>query len=441
MLDPKFVRENLELVATNCRRRGVDPEAIGLGEFAAVASRRSELLTSTEAKRAERNQLAAQAATDTSVRERARALKEDLVEEERELKEVEARYQEILSWIPNMIAADSPLGSDESGNVEVAAWSPEAGFLTEEQLQAGAAQHMPAAAGVKDHLELGKSLDLIDTEQSAKVSGARFCYLKNGAVLLQNALHQLLAKKLLDEGFTPMVPPVLVREAALFGTSHFPGDRDQVYQIATENVEDATPLYLVGSAEPSLFAYYLDRVVTEEELPAKMFALTTCFRSEAGSWGKDVRGIKRVHQFDKLEMDVVCLPEQATEIFEQLRGVNEWLLQTLRLPYRVINMCSGDLGYYASHRKYDIEVWLPSQQAWMELMSDTHATDYQARRLNLRLRRQDGSLTYPHTVNDTGVAMGRMIIAILEHWQQPDGSVKVPDALQPYTFGLTEFRA
>lgn len=443
MLDPKFVRENLDLIIENCQRRGIDVDQTGLANFAEVAQKRAELLTTVEGQRAKRNELAKQAATDESVRTEARSMKEALEKLEKELAEVESRYQEILSWIPNLAADDTPIGQSEADNVEVAAWSPDRGEITQQQIEqaGGAAELMPGAAGQKDHLEIGRALGIIDNEQSAVVSGARFTYLRGAAVLLQNAIHQLLAEKLLADGFTPVIPPLLVREAALYGSSHFPGDRDQVYAIAGDNVEEQNQLYLIGSAEPSLFAYYQDKTLTEADLPLKMYALTTCFRSEAGSWGKDVRGIKRVHQFDKLEMTAITAPDKARETFEYFRSINEWLLQTLQIPYRILDMCTADLGYFAAAKKYDVEAWMPSQGNFMELMSDSHTTDYQARRLNLRLRLNDGTLVYPHTVNDTGAAMGRLLIAIIEHWQQPDGSLLVPDALRPFTFGLTEVRA
>ena len=443
MLDAKFVRENLDAVIENCRLRGIDPEKTGLLEFETVSAQRAKLLQSVEGQRAARNELAKQAATDESARAESKRLKVELAEAESDLAEAEARYQEILSWIPNMAAEDVPVGQSEADNVEVAAWSPERGEITQQQIEqaGGAAELMPASSGQKDHLEIGRALGIIDNEQSAVVSGARFTYLRGAAVLIQNAVHQLLAEKLLADGFVPVVPPLLVREGALFGSSHFPGDRDQVYAIAGENVEEQNQLYLVGSAEPSLFAYYQDKTLTEEDLPIRMYALTTCFRSEAGSWGKDVRGIKRVHQFDKLEMVTITTPDQARETLEYLRGINEWLLQTLQIPYRILDMCTADLGYFAAAKKYDVEAWLPSSGEFIELMSDSHTTDYQARRLNMRLKMNDGAMLHPHTLNDTGAAMGRLLIAIIEHWQQPDGSLKIPDALRPFTFGQTEVRS
>jgi seryl-tRNA synthetase len=254
--------------------------------------------------------------------------------------------------------------------------------------------------------------------------------------LLQLAIQQLLTRKLLDEGFAPIVPPLLVRERSLYGTSHFPEGRDQVYEINSANVEGNAQLFLVGSSEPSNFSYFMDRVLDEAELPIRLFAGTPCFRSEAGSWGKDVKGIKRVHQFDKIEMNAVCAPEQSEAIYEQFGQINQWLLQTLELPYHVVDKCGGDAGYLATHRQRDVEVWLSGAREFMEVMTDTNTSDYQARRLNIRYRSgpegTSAPLRFCHTVNDTGCALGRMLVAILDNYQQKDGSVKVPTAVCPF---------
>jgi seryl-tRNA synthetase len=221
-----------------------------------------------------------------------------------------------------------------------------------------------------------------------------------------------------------------VREPALYGTSHFPEGREQVYAIETSNVEEGSRLFLVGSSEPSNFSFFAGRTLPESALPVKVFAATPCFRSEVGSWGKDVKGIKRVHQFDKVEMNAVCTPEQSSEMYELFRTVNEWLLQTLELPYRIVDKVGGDAGYLATARQRDVEAWLSGTHEFMEVMTDTNTTDYQARRLNIRYRAEDGKTYFCNTVNDTGCAMGRMLIAILDQYQQKDGSVKVPEALR-----------
>jgi seryl-tRNA synthetase len=344
-----------------------------------------------------------------------------------------------MEWFPNMLDESVPVGKNESDNVEIKAWSPERGYFNHNELgkKDFSKKWMPKLAFEgKNHLELGESLDIIDNKQSAVVSGSRFVYLKKEAALLQYALFEHLKARLLAEGFIPMVVPLMVKKEALFGSSHFPGDEDQVYRVDKKGVEEQTDLYLVGSSEPSLFAYYMGKTVSEKDLPQKFFAITTCFRTEVGSWGKDVRGIKRVHQFDKLEMDLICRPEESEKMLEYLLSINEWFLQSLEIPYHVILMCLGDSGYFATSKKYDFEAWLPQSGEFMELGSDTNAKDYQARRYNTRYKNRENKVEFVHNVNDTGCAAGRTLVAILENYQQEDGSVIVPKVLRPYMKGL-----
>jgi seryl-tRNA synthetase len=282
----------------------------------------------------------------------------------------------------------------------------------------------------KNHLDLGVKLGIIDKEQAAKVSGTRFTYLIGGLAQLQYALQRFVIDELIRRGFTLIIPPLLVKERALYGTSHFPESRDQIYAIKNDNVEEGNQLFLLGSTETANFAYYMDRVIDEVQLPIKLVAYAPAFRSEAGSWGKDTKGIKRLHQFDKIEMDVVCTPDQSDAIFDELLCVNEWLMQSLQIPYQLAFKCTGDAGYYASSKQIDPEFWLPVQKEFMEMGTDTNATDFQARRLNIKFKDKQGNKAFVHTVNDTGVAMGRMLIAILEHYQQSDGSIKVPEVLK-----------
>ena len=246
---------------------------------------------------------------------------------------------------------------------------------------------------------------------------------------MQYAISRLLIDELFRRNYEMFIPPLLVRERALYGTSHFPEGRDQVYAIRSENVEDGNQLFLVGSSEPTNFSYFADKSFVADQLPQKIFAYTPCFRSEAGSWGKDVKGIKRVHQFDKIEMNAVCLPSQSEAIYREFSEINEWILQQLQLPYRIVDKCTGDAGYLASYRQKDLEVWLSGSCEYMEVMTDTNTTDYQARRLGIRYRAEKDR-GFCHTVNDTGAAMGRLLIAILDNYQQNDGSVLIPKVLQ-----------
>jgi seryl-tRNA synthetase len=261
-------------------------------------------------------------------------------------------------------------------------------------------------------------------DRGAKVSGSRFGYLKGPAVLLEFAMVRLAFDQLVRHGHMPMVPPVLVREEALYGTGFFPGDREQVYSVPDDG------LYLVGTSEVSLAAYHGDEIFDLEELPKRYAGFSTCFRREAGTYGKDTQGLFRVHQFDKVEMFVFCQPEDSKAEHERLLAVEESLVEALELPYRVVNVAAGDLGSSAA-KKYDIEAWFPSQQTYREITSCSNTTDYQARRLKVRTR-TPGSNQIVHTLNGTAVAVGRVMLAILENHQQADGSVRMPAALVPY---------
>jgi seryl-tRNA synthetase len=359
---------------------------------------------------------------------------------EAQFTEITTQWTACMEWFPNWIDPEMPEGAGEDDNVEECAWIPQQGYLDPKQLGTAnhSAQFMPQtpvhgrekAFKTLHYTELGERLGGVDTLQGGKVSGSRFAYILGDLAVLQMAIHRLLTDELLQRGYQPIIPPLLVRERSMYGTSQFPEGRDQVYEIKTDNVEEPFPLFLVGSSEPANFSYFMDRTLEEDALPTKVFAATPCFRSEAGSWGKDVKGIKRVHQFDKIELNAVCTPEQSGEIYEEFVQVNQWMMQQLELPYRIVDKCTGDAGYLASYRQRDVEVWMSGSREFMEVMTDTNASDYQSRRLNIRYRGTDGNLHFCHTVNDTGCAMGRMLIAILDNYQQEDGSVKVPRVLQ-----------
>ncbi len=441
MIDPKQVRSNPDRLKEIIRLRKVDPARADVDRWMDLDKKRRALQTEIDGLNSEKKKIAALGKSDP---DRARAKGQELREKSKDLDaqftEVTSRWQECMEWFPNWIDPEMPEGAGEENNVEECAWVPAKGYLETNQL--GTANHSaafmpqkPVHADGKEfkplhYTELGERLGGVDTLQGGKVSGSRFAYILGDIAILQIAIDRLLTDELLRKGYQPIVPPLLVRERSLYGTSHFPEGRDQVYEIKTDNVEEPFPLFLVGSSEPTNFSYFMDRTLEEDSLPVKVFASTPCFRSEAGSWGKDVKGIKRVHQFDKIEMNSVCTPEQSKEIYEELGQVNQWLMQQLELPYRVVDKCTGDAGYLASYRQRDVEVWMSGSQEFMEVMTDTNTSDYQSRRLNIRFRRTDGNLRYCHTVNDTGCAMGRMLIAILDNYQQDDGSVKVPAVLQ-----------
>jgi seryl-tRNA synthetase len=441
MLEVRDIRADPERLREVIRLRRVDPARADLDRWLDLDERRRRLQGELDAANAQKKQLATLGRDDPdAARRRGQELRVHSRELEETLAAVTAEWQAILSWFPNWPHPAMPIGAGENDNVEEAAWIPGQGAVDPGLLGKGnrSASLMPVHPPHADdedftprtHADLGGRLG-VDTLQGAKVSGSRFAYLVGDIVRLQFAIQSLLMARLLGAGYIPIVPPLLVRERSMFGTSQFPEGRDQVYEIKTDFVEEQQPLFLVGSSEPANFSYFMDRTLQAAELPIRLFASTPCFRSEAGSWGRDVKGIKRVHQFDKIEMNALCTAEQAEGIYEEFRGHNEWLLQTLELPYHLLDKCTGDAGYLASHRQRDAEVWLPGSREFMEVMTDTNTTDYQARRLNIRHRGPDGGMRFVHTVNDTGCALGRMLIAVMENYQQRDGSVKVPAALRP----------
>jgi len=446
MIDPHIIRNDPDKVKQIIRNGRGNPQKADIDRWLKLDNQRKELMSQLEELNRERNKLAERGKSGNveGLKEEGRALKEKTAKIEDQLKEINPEWQEIQDWIPNIPVSekDMPIGKGEEDNLAIKAWIPEKGYIDEKKLgKVGeTAQYMPKEVVHADdknfkpqhHLDLGEKLGMIDNKQAALVAGTRFTYLTEDIALLQYSLQQFLFNKLLKENFHLVVPPLMVKERVLYGTSHFPEGRDQVYKIDSEYLEEQNQLFLVGSSEPSNFAFFMDKVIDEKELPYKMVAYTACFRSEVGSWGKDVRGIKRVHQFDKIEMDVVCTPEQSIQVFDELLAVNEWILQQLELPYHLVLKCTGDAGYLASAKQIDPEVWLSGQQTFMEVGTDTNATDFQARRMNIKFKDKDGKTRLVNTVNDTGIPMGRMIIAIMDNYQQADGSIKVPKVLQQY---------
>ena len=442
MIDPKQVRSNPDRLKEIVRLRKVDPANADVDRWLGLDTQRRALQAEVDRLNAEKKKTAMLGKSDpTAARRQGQLLREQSRDLDARFTDLTREWSACMDWFPNWIDPQMPEGVGEADNVEECAWIPDQGYLDSNQLGTAdhSAQFMPKtpvhsggqAFKALHYTELGERLGGVDTLQGGKVSGSRFAYIFGDIAVLQIAIHRLLTDELLHRGYQPIIPPLLVRERSLYGTSHFPEGRDQVYEIKTENVEEPFPLFLVGSSEPANFSYFMDRTLEGDALPLKLFASTPCFRSEAGSWGKDVKGIKRVHQFDKIEMNAVCAPEHSAEIYEEFGQVNQWLMQKLELPYRIVDKCTGDAGYLATYRQRDLEVWMSGSMEFMEVMTDTNASDYQSRRLNIRYRGANGNLSYCHTVNDTGCAMGRMLIAILDNYQQSDGSVKVPAALRP----------
>jgi seryl-tRNA synthetase len=327
---------------------------------------------------------------------------------EEELAGVDERIEAVLPTLPNLPDPSAPDGmsEDDAELVREVGEPPQFDFEP------------------RDHLDLGLSLDMIDMESAARASGSRFAYLKRELALLEFALVQFALQKLVSKRFVPVVPPVLVREEALFWTGFLPTDRAQIYEIAGDD------LFLVGTSEVTLAALHVDEILKESDLPLRYAGFSTCFRREAGAAGKDTRGIFRVHQFDKVEMFEFVHPDSSAEEHDLLLSIEEEILQELGLPYRVVNVAAGDLGASAA-KKYDCEAWMPGQGRYREVTSCSNTTDYQARRLRARFRSADGGAPQPvHTLNGTAVAVGRMLIAIMENFQRADGSVAVPETLQ-----------
>jgi seryl-tRNA synthetase len=411
MLDLKTVREDPGRVKAALAKRGPGA-ADQVDRLLEADAARRRLVTEVDALRAEQRRRGKEVAkAPPGEREQVlaglRELSDRLDEAEARLRAAEAELAELLARVPNLPDPSVPAGG-EADSVELRRWGTPPAF------------DFP----VRDHLELGELLGAIDTVRAAKVSGARFGYLVGWGALLEFALVRFAMDRLTAAGFVPMVPPVLVRREAMFGTGFLPTDEQQIFRTADDD------LYLAGTSEVPLVSYHSDELLDPGTLPRRYAGFSTCFRREAGSYGKDTRGIFRVHQFDKVEMVSFVLPEASAQEHELLLAREEELLQALELPYRVVNIAAGDLGGSAA-KKYDCEAWIPSQGTYRELTSTSNCTDYQARRIGCRVREPEGNRPL-HTLNGTAVAVGRTIVALLENHQQPDGSVKVPEALESY---------
>ena len=411
MLDVKMVRSNPDEVRESLRRRGVPTSP--LDEFIAVEEERRRLTTEVELMRAERKRASdaigarKKAGEDASAEMAAtRELGERIKDRETELNSSETRLHDLLLAIPNILLDDVPDGGEDDSVV-----LREVGERTVFDF------------APKDHVDLGVALDVIDMERAAKVSGSRFVYLKGDLVLLELALVRYGIDTVMAHGFRPVLPPVLVREEAMYGTGFFPTDEQSIYRTTDGEC-------LVGTSEVPLAGLHMDEYLEAGSLPLRYAGFSTCFRREAGAAGKDTRGILRVHQFDKLEMFSFCLPDQSAAEHELIRSIEEEVLQGLEIPYRVVSIAAGDLGAPAA-KKYDCEAWMPGQERYREVTSCSNCTDYQARRLNCRYRTEQGP-RFVHNLNGTTIAIGRTIIAIMENHQRADGTIAVPKVLVPY---------
>ncbi len=413
MLDLKFIRENPEAVAENCKNRGAEAD---VDLVVGLAGERSELMQELNELRQGQNEMAKSVGKERDPDKRegliaeSRRMKEQIPEMEAQLAAVEGRLREEMLKIPNMTHPDSPIGRDDTENAEIrrSGEPPTFGFEP------------------KDHVELGESLGIIDFEAGTKVAGSKFYFLRGDAVLLELGLVRYALDKLIAHGYEPTITPDLARDEALVGTGFIPrGPETQIYSI-----EDSD-LSLVATAEITLAGSLAGDILDADDLPIRLAGLSHCFRTEAGSHGRASRGLYRVHQFTKVEMFGFTTPEHSEAMHEEMVGIEEEIFQGLGLPYRVVDICTGDLGG-AAYRKYDLEAWMPGRNAYGEITSTSNTTDYQARRLAIRYRKNGGRPQLLHTLNGTAIAVSRALIPLIENYQQEDGSVLVPEALVPY---------
>lgn len=414
MLDISYIRDNQDELKKAIANKQLNPAIVD--EVLAMDERRRELIVQVEDVRRQINANTEEIKQSTSKKPteeqitKGRELKAQLQDIEPELKKVEEMYQDLMYQVANPPADDVPVGKDESGNQVVRTNGEQTYF-----------EFTP-----RPHEELMMMNDLLDTKRAVRIAGFRAYFLKNEAVLLEQAIHQYALKLLITEGFTPMTVPWMVNKEALWGTGYFPWGVEDHY--TTQDNQG-----LIGTAEVSLTAFHQDEVLNEKDLPIKMVGVSPCFRREVGSYGKDVSGIIRVHQFTKVEQVVYTVANEAEtrQWHEKMVGYAEKLLQGLELPYQVLLMCTGDMGA-GQRKKFDIETWFPAQQKYRETHSASYFNDFQARRLNIKYRAKDGSTKYVYTLNNTMAATPRLLAAIIENYQNEDGSIRVPKVLQEY---------
>ena len=414
MLDIKLIRQNPDKIKQACKNKQVK---VDIDKLLEIDGRRLKTLAALEDMRAKKNKASKDIAATSDKEEKQkiilemRELDKNNDRLDKTLKKVEEEFNNLMLQIPNLPLEDVPIGKDESENVVLRKIGKKTKFDFD----------------FKDYSEIAQSLDLIDVKRAAKVSGTRFGFLKREAALLELALINFVFEELVQkEGFIPVVPPVMIRPKMMRGMGYMERGREEIYFVEKDN------LFLVGTSEQIIGPMHSGETFEEKELPKRYVAFSPCFRREAGSYGKDTRGILRVHQFDKVEMFIFCRPEDSKKEHQFLLSLEERFMKKLAIPYRVVQMCTGDLGDPAAS-KYDIEAWIPSENRYRETHSTSNCTDFQARRLNIRYRDKKGKLNFVHTLNATAFAIGRILIAIIENYQQKDGSIKVPEVLQKYT--------
>lgn len=400
MLDIKFIRENPEEVRKKAQSKGVN---VNVDLILKLDKQRRKLIQDIESLKAEKNKLGAKE------KKEAKTIKTKIQKLGPKLEKTEKEFNELMLQVPNLPLNDVPIGKDEKDNLVL----KNVGIRTKFSFKP------------KDYLEIAEKLDIIDTKRAAKVSGTRFGYLKGEAALLELGLIQLAFDVLIKEGFIPIIPPVMIKAEMARGTGYFEQlDKKEAYYLPQDD------LYLVGTSEQSIATMHTNEIFQEKDLPKRYVGFSTCFRREAGSYGKDTKGILRVHQFDKIEMFSFCKPENSVKEHKFFLSLEEKLMKLLEIPYRVVQMCTADLAY-PQVAKFDIEAWMPGQNQYRETHSTSNCTDFQARRLNIRYRYKKET-EFVHMLNGTAFAIGRILIAIIENYQQKDESIKVPQVLQRY---------
>ncbi|MGT2785444.1 serine--tRNA ligase [Streptococcus merionis] len=419
MLDIKKIRADFNAVAEKLATRGVEADTIAI--LKELDGKRRELLVVAEEKKAERNTVSAEIAQAKRNKENAddkiaamQALSAEIKDIDTELAGIEEQVTAIITTIPNIPHDSVPIGADEEDNVEVRRWGTPREFDFE----------------IKAHWDLGEDLGILDWERGGKVTGARFLFYKGLGARLERALYNFMLDEHAKEGYTEVIPPYMVNQDSMFGTGQYPKFKEDTFELAD------SPYVLIPTAEVPLTNYYRDEIVDGKDLPIYFTAMSPSFRSEAGSAGRDTRGLIRLHQFHKVEMVKFAKPEESYDELEKMTANAENILQKLGLPYRVLALCTGDMGFSAA-KTYDLEVWIPAQNAYREISSCSNTEDFQARRAQIRYRDEaDGKVKLLHTLNGSGLAVGRTVAAILENYQNEDGSVTIPEALRPYMGGV-----
>lgn len=414
MLDIKFVRENKDLIQEGTKKKHID---VDIDKLIELDDKRRDLLSKVEEKRARQNKMTESISKEENSEAKQemisqmQKLKEELQKQEKELKEVTKEWQRLMVQVPNVPDVSVPEGEDDSANQEFKRWSQPPNFSFEP----------------KSHIELLRQKDMADFDRGSKVAGFRGYFLKNEAAGLSFAIWQLTYEHFMKKGgFVPMMAPSLVRREPFMGTGYLPQGEEDLYKTQDD-------LYLAGTAEVPVMGYYMDEVLDLGDLPKKVFAFSPCFRREAGSYGKDTKGLMRLHEFFKFEQVILCEAshEESVEHHEEIEKNVEEMIELLEIPYRVVINCGGDLGL-GQVKKYDVEVWIPSENTYREISSASYFHDFQTRRLNIRYNDKDGKKRYLHSLNSTAMPTPRILISLIENHQQEDGSIIVPEALRSY---------